>query len=521
MNIHTPKAKALCLGAAFMAAAALPVNADSRTVKTVAVTEPAAATADKTADEASDITNFFSSYLPDMSGTYGGSRPLSEADFDAARDEVWAAWCEANNAFDEEKLIPLAPLAQKKSGVWNLPSNLEPNAVMNYWFGYKGRTADNVYPLFVYLHGSGDRDSEWNGGHTLCTSFNDSPSLYFIPQIPNTGEYYRWWQKAKQYAWEKLLRQVFVAGYVDPNRVYFFGISEGGYGSQRLASFYADYLAAAGPMAGGEPLINAPAENCRHIAFSLRTGANDNGFCRNQLTTVAKETFDSLQALYPDDYVHNVQLIPGQGHGIDYSPTTPWLKRYTRRLHPKHVNWENYSMDGIQRKGFYNLVVTDDPGSGPVYYCMDIEGNHISITADRVRYYAIQTDASTGIAIRYRRVYSTVRNGKVLIYLNNDMVDLSQPVTVTVNGNEYFEGMLQPDVKHMVNSCATFFDPERIYPAAIEVNFRPGATPVESVELSDAAAPRTPAFYDLSGRRVEKPGSGIYVTSTGEKVYRQ
>ena len=78
-----------------MAAAALPVNADSRTVKTVAVTEPAAATADKTADEASDITNFFSSYLPDMSGTYGGSRPLSEADFDAARDEVWAAWCEA------------------------------------------------------------------------------------------------------------------------------------------------------------------------------------------------------------------------------------------------------------------------------------------------------------------------------------------------------------------------------------------------------------------------------------------
>lgn len=102
MNIHTPKAKALCLGAAFMAAAALPVNADSRTVKTVAVTEPAAATADKTADEVSDITNFFSSYLPDMSGTYEGSRPLSEADFDAARDEVWAAWCEANNAFDEE-----------------------------------------------------------------------------------------------------------------------------------------------------------------------------------------------------------------------------------------------------------------------------------------------------------------------------------------------------------------------------------------------------------------------------------
>lgn len=65
------------------------------------------------------------------------------------------------------------------------------------------------------------------------------------------GDYYRWWQKAKQFAWEKMLRLAFVSGKINPNKVYFFGISEGGYGSQRLASFYADYLAAAGPMAGG------------------------------------------------------------------------------------------------------------------------------------------------------------------------------------------------------------------------------------------------------------------------------
>ena len=120
MNIVTPKAKALCLGAAFVATTALPVGAVSRPEKAAAATVPTVAATEKTADEASDITNFFSAYLPNMSGTYEGSRPLSEADFDAARDEVWTAWCEANNAFDEEKLIPLVPLAQKKSGAWNL-----------------------------------------------------------------------------------------------------------------------------------------------------------------------------------------------------------------------------------------------------------------------------------------------------------------------------------------------------------------------------------------------------------------
>src|SRR3712207_7175216 len=98
-----------------------------------------------------------------------------------------------------------------------------------------------------YMHGSGGKESEWATGLSICQRFADAPSVYFIPQIPNEGAYYRWWQKAKQYAWEKLLRQAFLSGEVDPDQVYFFGISEGGYGSQRLASFYADYLAGAGP----------------------------------------------------------------------------------------------------------------------------------------------------------------------------------------------------------------------------------------------------------------------------------
>ena len=45
----------------------------------------------------------------------------------------------------------------------------------------------------------------------------------------------------------------------DPDKVYFFGISEGGYGSQRLASYYADYLARILFVLGGK---NVP-EYCR------------------------------------------------------------------------------------------------------------------------------------------------------------------------------------------------------------------------------------------------------------------
>ena len=84
-----------------------------------------------------------------------------------------------------------------------------------------------------------------------------------------------------------------------PTAFYVFGISEGGYGSQRLASFYADYWAAAGPMAGGEPLKNAPVENCANMGFSFLTVPTITGFYRNILTYYTQVAFDSGPTVAP------------------------------------------------------------------------------------------------------------------------------------------------------------------------------------------------------------------------------
>ena len=170
-----------------------------------------------------------------------------------------------------------------------------------------------------------------------------------IRDRPNTSEY-RWATRSKQWAWEKLLRLAFLTEEVDANKIYFFGISEGAYGSQRLASFYADYLAGVGPMAGGEPLRNAPMENVANIAFSLRTGALDDGFYRNKLTQKALDVADSLEKEHPGYYKHFIEVIPGDGHSIDYRPTTPWLAQYSRDAHPDYFFWENYDMYGRKRE---------------------------------------------------------------------------------------------------------------------------------------------------------------------------
>lgn len=420
------------------------------------------------------VLNFFSQSLGgDSIIPYRCKEQIKTGRIAQEQKKVWQLWKKANQLQNEEKLIPLKPLSEEHKGLWKLPTELEPDAQMPYYWGSKGIRPQEGYPLFLYLHGSGPKDEEWATGWKLAQMFDDAPSAYFIPQIPNEGEYYRWWQKAKIFAWNRLLRQALLTDSINPNRLYCFGISEGGYGSQRLAAYYADYLAAAGPMAGGEPLINAPAENYMNIGFSLLTGANDIGFYRNVLTGYTQEALDSLEALYPQHYRHRIALIPGRGHGIDYRPTTPWLKTFVRNPHPHTFIWENFEMDGVYRRGFYNLAVLERSNTQPgerTVYTLQIEGNRIDLDVRNVTYQTTETDPRWGIGLRFQKTYTPATCGQILLYLSQELVDLNQEVSVYVNGQKAFEGKVQPRLDNLINSCAYFGDPERLYPASVKID---------------------------------------------------
>ena len=410
---------------------------------------------------------------------------VDEKDIDGYQQMVWKAWQDANKELKEEKIIAMDELQKGNNSAWTLPSSLEPNAVLPYYYGSKkGITShqdvtnqQGTLPLFLYLHGSGPKQQEWETGLKLANLFKDAPSAYFIPQIPNEGEYYRWWQLAKQFAWEKLLRQTLVSDQMNANRLYVFGISEGGYGSQRLASFYADYWAAAGPMAGGEPLKNAPVENCANIGFSFLTGADDMGFYRNILTHYTQVAFDSAQLAHPLSadgkpiFRHRIHLLPGMQHSIDYRLTTPWLKNFTRNPYPKTVLWEDFEMDGRHRSGFYNLQVLARPSEARTYYDMNIDGNTIRLNISNVEYTCTQKDKQWGIEMKFNRSYSKATGGKLRIYLNDKLVDMSKSVTIIVNGKPVFEGIVKANLKDMITSCTEYFDPYRVFPASVDINY--------------------------------------------------
>lgn len=425
--------------------------------------------------QAKKVKEYFTSTLQGVECEYSNGKAIKLADIKQMRTAVWNCWRDAVDGYSEEKLIaPFAADEPRDTGYWHLPENLEPDANMPYYFIKKGEQPQAGYPLFLYMHGSGDKRSEWETGFKLCHSYADAPSLHFIPQIPNGfGELYRWAIQSKQWAWEKLLRLAFLEDNIDANRIYFYGISEGGYGSQRLASFYADYLAGAGPMAGGEPLKNAPMENLANIAFSLRSGEMDYGFARNVMTENAAKTIAKLAEEHPGLYNNFIEIVPGMGHGINYEKTTPWLSKHVRNPHPTYFYWEDYDMYGRHRTGFYNLRVNETSRNNDeerTCYEVRINGNTIEMKVENATY--TTTRAIYNIPMFFERSYAPATKGNVTLFLNEELFDLSQPVKVIVNGKEAFNGVVKPTVEAMVESCAEYFDPERVFPAKVDVEIR-------------------------------------------------
>lgn len=378
---------------------------------------------------------------------------------------------EAQDVAEFRKLLTDS-LSKANVTTWTLPDSLEPNAKMNFYLGVKGDMPKDGYPVFLYLHGSGPREHEWANGLRLAKMFQDGPSMYIVPQIPQEGAWYRWWQRSKQWTWERILRILMSMPEVDKNRIYVFGISEGGYGSQRLASFYADYWAAAGPMAGGEPLINAPVENLAHVPLSFLTGDKDFMFYRHLLTKTTGEKLDSMQRLFPNEYKHRVELIPDKGHSIDYTPTTPWLAQHKRNAQPRHFIWENLEMDGLKRNAFYNLQVLEETDAYRTRYEFTANAdNSIDIKVDGVKYNATWKDPHWGIDMLFSKDLTPAQHGNLRVFLSDQLVDLKKKVTVRINGKQVFCGKVKSSKKTCKLSQELWGDPMRDFKHAVEVNW--------------------------------------------------
>ncbi|MRG44311.1 hypothetical protein GFS24_04255 [Chitinophaga sp. SYP-B3965] len=388
---------------------------------------------------------------------------ISTGELAGYRNKLWEDWKKANAG----RLSTWPKVAEnntKDSLIWQLPDNRK----MLFSLFTKGARPANGYPLFINLHGGGcypnepgpwtsrSNSREWQAAKTLGTRYDDAPSLYFVPRMPDDRRG-RWYHRSPMAAYIRAWQLGVLSGDVDPNRAYILGISEGGYGSFRMGIFLADYFAAAGPMAGSIWPEQEHIENLRNTAFCIQMGESDFAYDRVENAKRWKVMLDSAAAASPGQFNHIVEIQAGKGHGIDYMRAAPWIKQFTRKNYPDTLSWMYYAQcDTIYnaepaqpctyRKGFGYVRLDGLSQSGERDFYVEKHGN----------VYTIRSANRKGIV-----------KGEIRLYADN--VDFAQPVKVNYNGKEVFNGKLKLNVGTMAESLALFGDPLRIFPAAVTV----------------------------------------------------
>lgn len=312
---------------------------------------------------------------------------------------------------------------------------------MPFYIKVFGEKPEGGRSLYISMHGGGGaptrvNDRQWENQKRL---YQLTEGVYVAPRAP-TDTWNLWHQAHIDGLFSRLIENMIVFHDVDPNRVYLMGYSAGGDGVFQLAPRMADRFAAAAMMAG-HPNETSPL-GLRNLPFTLHMGGKDAAYNRNKIAERWKEQLDQLQTQDPDGYEHWVQIYPDKGHWMDREDAAAigWMAKYTRRVHPKRIVWKQ---DDVRHSRFYWLAV--DPGS---------VGDRAEIRAEYSgQQFTITTNETADIRIR----------------LNDLMLDLDQPVTVTRNGRQAYSGHVSRTLKTLARTLEERRDPAAVYSAELTI----------------------------------------------------
>ncbi len=391
--------------------------------------------------------------------------PVNKDQVEPLKDELWQAYRQSPTGLALRETLPAPLLLKAGDNPTQQPHELKTgDKTMPFYFIGKGNL-DGPRPLFIALHGGGSAGGraptphgwsvntrEWNTQASLAARVYPDDALYFVPRMADDNDG-RWYYNYCQDAYDRIVRAAIAFHQVDPDRVYLIGISEGAYTAYRLGAFMADRWAGAGSMAGGEPLNNAPPPNMRNIAFRADIGENDTMFDRIGLNRRYGEALAQLKKEDPAGFNYLINVQPGRGHGIDYQPCPQWLLQHHRNPWPSRVTWQVIKVHGRRKAQFYWLALDQDPPQYPLAIDAILDRQTIRLTMEQ------ETDNS--------RVQTS--QVPLRIYLNDHMLDLDQPVTVILNGQQVFAARVPLKLDVMLKSLAERGDPRYLFPAEIAI----------------------------------------------------
>ena len=243
--------------------------------------------------------------------------------------------------------------------------------------------------------------------------------------------------------------------HIDPNRVFLTGMSNGGIGAWLIGMHHAPLFAGLAPMASGLDDVLMPfLANLRSTPVYIIHGAKDQVMPVDLSRSIARE----LEVLgYPHVYREHQREHPmAGGHYFpreELPDLVAWFNRQRREPLPTSLT---VVRDGSHFQTF-NWVRLDatDPIAAFSEDLVDKRDERI-----KRRVYA-RLDAS--IAGNNRIEVKAEHVQRYSLFLNEQLIDFSKPLTVVTNGRLSFEGTVTPSVETLLRQARLRQDPERLF----------------------------------------------------------
>jgi hypothetical protein len=354
---------------------------------------------------------------------------LTKADAARAKDMLWQR---------HSRQIAKDREAEIKNGKLEIGKHSMPIFLKTF-----GTEPKEGWSLWISLHGGGGapkavNDSQWENQKRL---YRLEEGIYAVPRAP-TNTWNLWHESHIDALFDRLIEDLIVLKHVDPDRVYIMGYSAGGDGVYQLAPRMADAFAAAAMMAGHPN--DASWLGLRNVAFAVQAGELDSAYNRNKVAKQWIDKLDELQKADPKGYVHYGKIHEGKSHWMDRedAKVLPWMAEKRRNPVPDRVVWKQSSTTH-DRLYWLALPKGELPVAGSLVTAKR-DGQTITVeTADKVE--------------------------RLLIRLDDRMVDLDRPVKIVYDGKTLFDGRVPRTIAALMYTLEKRGDPQLMFDAEVEV----------------------------------------------------
>ena len=318
------------------------------------------------------------------------------------------------------------------------------------------------WPLLVTLHGTGGNGTDW-----IRTWARTAGAAYIL--VAPTTPKHTWAAKQGHYYVLTALREAFDALNVDPDRVYLDGMSMGAGGAFRLAEHFPDRWAAIGPRCNvpdirqkkDKTYVTMLADNFRMVPVYWVLGARDEKI-PIEMGRAAKADLEAAKGelLYRE--------FPDGGHDWSLEKdevVLDWYGKHARVPYPEEIVWKSY--EKIFPRAFWVEVTKRSEPPPLTIVHLDQKGGE-SERRTELRPPALVKARRKGNSIDL----STEEVKELRVYLDDAMLDLDKPVTITVNGRKLHDATVKRSLDVLIDEARKRHESSMLFSAFVDLKLR-------------------------------------------------